>query len=177
MVTDARRGKSLFYFLSSTKLFDRRLVERARMISCYRERALHPISSMIQAICTYVGRWFSILFAATRFLEVFFAVQLPPAFIFHENEISRVKEKSKCKEFVHRSMIFIYLRGDTILERFTKFAIAELLYFQPLHFPWKRDFPTGRAYGALHENQNGTRRIKDRWKHEETFEKVTIERS
>lgn len=145
MVTDARRGKSLFYFLSSTKLFDCWLVERARMISCF--RALHPISSMIQAICTYVGRWFSILFAATRFLEVFFAAQLLQAFIFHENDISRVKEKSKCKEFVHRSMIFISLRSDTFLERFTKFAIAELL--PASLFPMETRFPDRESLRSI----------------------------
>lgn len=147
MVTDARRGKSLFYFLSSTKLFDCRLVERARMISCYRERALHPISSMIQAICTYVGLWFSILFAATRFLEVFFVARLLPAFIFHENEISRVKEKSKCEEFVHGSMIFIYLRGDTFLERFRKFAIAKLL--PASLFPMETRFPDRQSLRSI----------------------------
>lgn len=51
------------------------------------------------------------------FLRGFFSPH--SCFIFHENDISRVKEKSKCKEFVHRSMIFISLRDDTFLERFT----------------------------------------------------------
>lgn len=109
-------------------------------------------SDLVDDLSNLYVRWsisFSILFAATRFFEVFSTAQLLPraAFIFHENEISRVKEKSKCKEFVHRSMIFISLRSDTFLERFTKFAIAELL--PASLFPMETRFPDRESLRSI----------------------------